>query len=195
LLVLVLLSQAGQADATSAEAMPLSHPAYSTDGWRYLTRLEATGLALLPSGGVGAVEGYAQLTPMLVVDGGEALGLNLGAPVRLRLAGGEVGSGLVRREDWDDLSDWEVFGWGRLDVDGRLAAQLANRDLEVALSGLALGLGQPGARHLYSGQVRWRFGHKLYGLAEGGTVLFPKPDGTLRPGAFASLGLGVDNAR
>jgi hypothetical protein len=48
----------------------------------------------------------------------------------------------------------EVFGWGRVDVDGRLAAQLAHRNLEVALSGLALGLGQPGARHLYSGQVR-----------------------------------------
>jgi hypothetical protein len=32
-------------------------------------------------------------------------------------------------------------------------------------------------------------------LAEGGTLLYPKPDGTLRPGAYASLGLGVDNAR
>jgi hypothetical protein len=60
---------------------------------------------------------------------------------------------------------------------------------------LALGLGQPGARHLYSGQVRWRFGHKLYALAEGGTLLFPEADGALSPGAFASLGLGVDNAR
>jgi hypothetical protein len=89
----------------------------------------------------------------------------------------------------------EVFGWGRVDVDGRLAAQLANRNLEVALSGLALGLGQPEARHLYSGQVRWRFGGKLYALAEGGTLLFPKADGTLRSGAYASLGLGVDNAR
>ena len=28
-------------------------------------------------------------------------------------------------------------GWGRVDVDGRLTAQLANRNLEVALSGLA----------------------------------------------------------
>jgi hypothetical protein len=65
----------------------------------------------------------------------------------------------------------------------------------LALSGLALGLGQPGARHLDSGQVRWRFGHKLYALAEGGTLLFPRADGALRPGAFASLGLGVDNAR
>ena len=27
------------------------------------------------------------------------------------------------------------------------------------------------------------------------TLLYPKPDGALRPGAYASLGLGVDNAR
>ena len=46
-----------------------------------------------------------------------------------------------------------------------------------------------------SGQVCWRFGHKLYALAEGGTLLYPKPDGALRPGAYASMGLGVDNAR
>ncbi|PTL77549.1 hypothetical protein DAT35_42845 [Vitiosangium sp. GDMCC 1.1324] len=125
-----------------------SPPPASFATWRYLTRLEATGLALLPNSGVGGAERYAQLTPMLVVDGGEAFGLNLGAPV-----------------------------------------------LGVALNGRALGLGQPGARHLNSGQVRWRFGHKLSALAEGGTLLHPKPDGTLRPGAYASLGLGVDNAR
>ena len=35
---------------------------------------------------------------MLVLAKGEAFGLNLGAPVLLRL-GGEVGAGLVRRED------------------------------------------------------------------------------------------------
>ncbi len=438
LLALLLLSQVEGPTPSPAGVGPAPLAASRAGGWRYLTRLEATGLALLPNGGRGGVEGYAQLTPMLVVDGGEALGLNLGAPVRLRLGGGEWGAGLVRREDWDNLSDWgqlvhalklgsdtspvglwvgalegysllsghlvrrysnranpdyhpagasltgtlgplyveafasdvlgarlmgaqaevdlqhlftgpprqrgrytlglsavhdwgraggasppvtlahldgtavvvvrpgfelhvlggwggrpgvggawgavagvgadavsdtldmklrlevrrqhggfrqgyfgpdyelgrlravgspalplaqapfpegfsayaeavvawdgvrlggllqrhlslslgaEVFGWGRVDVDGRLAAQLANRNLELALSGLAVGLGQPGARHLYSGQVRWRFGHKLYALAEGGTLLYPKPDGELRPGAFASLGLGVDNAR
>jgi hypothetical protein len=32
-------------------------------------------------------------------------------------------------------------------------------------------------------------------LAQGGTLLFPNADGTLRRGACASLGLGVDNAR
>jgi hypothetical protein len=75
-------------------------------GGRYLTRLESSGLALLPGNGRGEAKRYAQLTPMLVVDGGEAFGLNLGTPVRLRLGGGGWSAGLVRREDWDSLSDW-----------------------------------------------------------------------------------------
>ncbi|HSP77715.1 MAG TPA: hypothetical protein VLQ93_04260 [Myxococcaceae bacterium] len=406
--------------------------------WHYLTRLEVATWAHLPRAGVGAEEGFAQVEPTVVLDGGEELGLNLGAPVRLRLWGGGEGAGLVRREDWDSLSDWgqvvrafrlssttapvalwvgaldgysllsghlvrrysnranpdyhpagasltgtlgplyveafasdvlgarlmgaqadldlehlftgpprqrgrytlglsavhdwgraggesppvtlahldgtavlvvrpgfelhalagwggrpgvggawgavagvgadtltptlemklrlevrrqhggfrhgyfgpdyelgrllapgasglplarapfpdgfsaygeavvgwdevrlggplqrhlylslgaEVFTWGRVDVDGRLAVQLAGRSVEVALRGLALGLGQPGARYLYSGEGRWRFAGKLYALAQGGTLLFPNADGTLRRGAYASLGLGVDNAR
>ncbi|QRO02616.1 hypothetical protein JRI60_21310 [Archangium violaceum] len=404
----------------------------------YLARLEATGLALLPGGGTGGVERYVQLTPMLVLDGGEERGVNLGAPVRLRLGGGVQGGGLVRREDWDSLSDWgqlvralklgsdaspvglwagaldsysllsghlvrrysnrnnpdyhpagafltgtlgplyaeafssdvlgarlmgaevaldlahlftgpqeqpgrytlalsavhdwgragghsphvtlahldgtavvvvrpdyelhvlagwggrpgvggawgavagvgadavtptldarlrlevrgqrggfrqglfgpdyelarfraagpsglpvveapfpdgfsvygeavvgwdavrlgglrqrhlhlslavEAFTWGRVDVDGRLAAQLAERRVEVAVSALATGVGRPEARYLYSGEVRWRFGGWLYAVGQGGTLLFPTPGGALRPGAFASLGLGVDHAR
>lgn len=35
----------------------------------------------------------------------------------------------------------------------------------------------------------------MYAVGQGGTLLFPTPEGTLRPGAFASLGLGVDHAR
>ncbi|WNG52768.1 hypothetical protein F0U60_35595 [Archangium minus] len=413
-------------------------PASSTRRLHYLARLEATGFALLPGGGTGGVERYAQLTPMLVLDGGEELGVNLGAPVRLRLGGGTPGAGLVRREDWDSLSDWgqvvralklgsdaspvglwagaldsynllsghlvrrysnrtnpdyhpagafltgtlgplyaeafssdvlgarlmgaevaldlahlftgpqeqpgrytlalsavhdwgragghspqvtlahldgtavlvvrpgyemhvlagwggrpgvggawgavagvgadavtatldarlrlevrgqhggfrqglfgpdyelarfraagpsglpvveapfpegfsvygeavvgwdavrlgglrqrhlhlslavEAFTWGRVDVDGRLAAQLAERRVEVAVSALAIGVGRPGANYLYSGEVRWRFGGWLYAVGQGGTLLFPAPDGALHPGAFASLGLGVDHAR
>ena len=45
-------------------------------------------------------------------------------------------------------------------------------------------------------EVRWRlFGGGLYALGTGGTLLFPEGEGALRPGAFASMGLGVDNAR
>ncbi|NPD26206.1 hypothetical protein HPP06_22565, partial [Corallococcus exiguus] len=90
----------------------------------------------------------------------------------------------------------EVFSWGRFDVDGRVAVQLFARSLEVALKGLGVGMGQPGARYLGAAEARWRLlGGKLYAIGTGGTLLFPTPDGTLRLGAFASVGLGVDNAR
>ena len=438
LLVLLLLVQAEGADNPPNGAMEPPLSASSAGRLHYLARLEATGLALLPGGGTGGVERYAQLTPMLVLDGGEELGVNLGAPVRLRLGGGVPGAGWVRREDWDSLSDWgqlvralklgsdaspvglwagaldsysllsghlvrrysnrtnpdyhpagafltgtlgplyaeafssdvlgarlmgaevaldlahlftgpqeqpgrytlalsavhdwgraggyspqvtlahldgtavvvvrpdyelhvlagwggrpgvggawgavagvgadavtptldarlrlevrgqrggfrqglfgpdyelarfraagpsglpvveapfpdgfsvygeavvgwdavrlgglrqrhlhlslavEAFTWGRVDVDGRLAAQLAERRVEVAVSALATGVGRPEARYLYSGEVRWRFGGWLYAVGQGGTLLFPTPGEALRPGAFASLGLGVDHAR
>ncbi|MBN9685903.1 MULTISPECIES: hypothetical protein [unclassified Corallococcus] len=90
----------------------------------------------------------------------------------------------------------EAFSWGRFDVDGRVAMQLFARSLEVALKGLGVGMGQPGARYLGSAEVRWRFqGGKFYAMGTGGTMLFPTPEGTPRPGAFASVGLGVDSAR
>jgi hypothetical protein len=90
----------------------------------------------------------------------------------------------------------EAFSWGRFDVDGRVAVQLMKRSLELALKGLGVGMGQPGARYLGAAEVRWRFlGGKLYALGTGGTLLFPEAEGTLRPAAFASVGLGVDNAR
>ncbi|MGZ3458304.1 MAG: hypothetical protein ACXU86_07305 [Archangium sp.] len=245
--------------------MELPLPSSSARRLHYLARLETTGFVLLPGGGTGGVERYAQLPPMLVLDGGEELGVNLGAPVRLRLGGGAPGAGWVRREDWDSLSDWgqlvrglklgsdnapvalwvgglesysllsahlvrrysngtnpdyhpagafltgtlgplytdlqlslgaEAFTWGRFDVDGRVAVQLFNRNLEVAVKGLAVGMGQPGAHYLGGAEVRWRLlGGRLYALGTGGTLLFPEGEGTLRPGDFASVGLGVDNAR
>ncbi|MFP2935033.1 hypothetical protein ACLESO_60000, partial [Pyxidicoccus sp. 3LG] len=36
----------------------------------------------------------------------------------------------------------EAFGWGRLDVDGRLAVQLARRNVELAVTGLVVGMGR-----------------------------------------------------
>jgi hypothetical protein len=90
----------------------------------------------------------------------------------------------------------EAFTWGRFDVDGRVVAQLFDRHLEVELKALAVGMGQPGARYLGTAEVRWRFlAGRLYALGAGGTLLYPEADGTLRPGAFAAVGLGVDHAR
>jgi len=85
----------------------------------------------------------------------------------------------------------EAFTWGRFDVDGRVAMQFFSRNLEVAVKGLAVGMAQPGARYLSVAEVRWRFfAERLYALSTGGTLLHPEVDGTLRPGAFASFGLG-----
>ncbi|RKG75309.1 hypothetical protein D7V88_33695, partial [Corallococcus terminator] len=89
----------------------------------------------------------------------------------------------------------EVFTWGRVDADGRLALQLFDRSLELAANALAVGLGQSGTRYLLSGELRWRFAGKVYALGQGGTLLFPVAGGSLRPGAYVSLGFGVDNAR
>ncbi|ADO70948.1 hypothetical protein [Stigmatella aurantiaca] len=90
----------------------------------------------------------------------------------------------------------EAFTWGRVDADMRLTAQLFRRNVEVAFRGLAVGMRQPGARYLTSGEVRWRFlGGKLFALGQGGTLLYPEAEGGLRPGAFASVGMGVDNVR
>ncbi len=90
----------------------------------------------------------------------------------------------------------EAFSWGRLDVDGRVATQLLGRTLEVAGKGLAVGLGQPGARALYEVELRWRpWGGGVYALGAGGTRLASEEDGTLRPGRFLLVGLGVDHAR
>jgi hypothetical protein len=89
----------------------------------------------------------------------------------------------------------EAFSWGRLDVDGRVATQLLGRTVEVGGKGLAVGLGQPGARYLYEVELRWRpWGGGVYALSAGGTRLAPEEDGTLRPGMFLLLGLGVDHA-
>jgi hypothetical protein len=82
-----------------------------------------------------------------------------------------------------------------VEVAGRLGLQLAQRRLEVAVSGQLLGPGQPGAWHVYSGQVRWRFAEALYALGQGGMRLYPGGEEGLRPVAFASLGLGVEHAR
>ncbi|WP_425334835.1 hypothetical protein [Myxococcus stipitatus] len=439
-LLLLLFPMLGWASESPSpeEAPSVPPPEPAAREWHYLMRLEATTLSLLPRAGVGDDEGFIQVDPTFILDGGPELGVNLGAPVRFRLWGGNDGGALVRREDWDSLSDWgqlirglmfgsntapfgiwfgaleehrllsghlvrrysnrtnpnyhpaggfltgtlgpiyveaftsdalgarlmgaefsldlehilfgqpetqgrytlglsavhdwgkaggrapsvtlahldvtagvvmepeyavhliagwggrpseggawgavvgagldsrteklnlrlrlearhqrggfrqgfvgadyelarfqaagpepvqlsaahfpdgysafgeaevtwdavgygglqrhlilslgaEAFTWGRFDVDGRVSVQLLERAVEVALKGLAVGAGRPGARYLGAAEVRWRFlGGKLYAMGTGGTLLFPTNEGALRPGAFASVGLGVDHAR
>ncbi|WP_223756250.1 hypothetical protein [Myxococcus sp. RHSTA-1-4] len=89
----------------------------------------------------------------------------------------------------------EAFSWGRLDALVRVSTWQMLRHLHLALDALAVGVGQPNARYAVSGEVRHRFSRRLYVLARGGTLLFPQPDSTVRPGAQALLGLGADSAR
>ena len=79
---------------------------------------------------------------------------------------------------------------------GASRCSLFRRNLELAVKGLGVGMGQPGALYLGAAEERWRLlGGKLYALGTAGTRLFPEAEGALRPGAFASVGLGVDPAR
>lgn len=86
----------------------------------------------------------------------------------------------------------EAFSWGRLDVDARAVAWLAGRSLRVAVNTSVVGAGQPGARHVLSGEARYHFARWMYVLAQGGTLLFPGPEAKVRTGAFAALGLGAE---
>ncbi|RKI47525.1 hypothetical protein D7Y27_06350, partial [Corallococcus sp. AB004] len=96
-----LLSMRGAAMASpDSEASVSKAPLRS---WSSLVRLEVAPFAFLPRSSGGETEGFVQLEPTLILDGGPEFGLNLGAPVRLRAWGG---TGLVRREDWDSLSDF-----------------------------------------------------------------------------------------
>ena len=52
--------------------------------------------AASPNAGVGTDEGFVQVEPTLILDGGAEFGLHLGAPVRLRLWGGGESTGFVR---------------------------------------------------------------------------------------------------
>lgn len=142
-----------------------------------LARFHAAGASGLPLADVTFPAGYSAYGELLL--GWDAVGL------------GEV----VQRHLLLTLGV-EAFTWGRVDTDGRLGVQLFHRGLEVSLLGVAVGAGRPGARYLAAGEVRWRvLGGGLYALGQGGTLLYPTPEGALRPGGFVSVGLGVDNAR
>ncbi|AEI62609.1 hypothetical protein [Corallococcus macrosporus] len=41
---------------------------HRTRMWRYLTRLEATTLALLPRAGAGGDDGFLQVEPTLIIE-------------------------------------------------------------------------------------------------------------------------------
>ncbi|TNV61702.1 hypothetical protein FH620_20435, partial [Corallococcus exiguus] len=93
-------------EAPSEEEASVTATFDSTPPWTNLLRMDAATLTLLPRKGTGTEEGFVQVEPMVALGRGESFRLILGAPVRLRLWGGRAGAGLVRKEDWDTLSDW-----------------------------------------------------------------------------------------
>ncbi|RKG87823.1 hypothetical protein D7V97_42935, partial [Corallococcus sp. CA053C] len=97
----------GEAGEAPSEEEPASPAIQGEDTrWAHWLRLEATSLTLLPRKGMGGDEGFVQLEPRGVVRMRGVFTLEVVAPVRLRLWGGGAGAGLVRKEDWDTLSDW-----------------------------------------------------------------------------------------
>ncbi|QAT83443.1 hypothetical protein EJ065_1845 [Corallococcus coralloides] len=142
-----------------------------------LARFQVAGPDAVPQADAPFPDGYSAYGELILSWDAESLGVLSQRHFRLTMGA-------------------EVFNWGRVDVDGRLETQLFHRNLSVGVGGVAVGAGKPGARYLASAEARWRFlGGKLYAVGQGGTLLFPTAEGTLRPGAFASVGLGVDNAR
>jgi hypothetical protein len=127
------------ASALAQPAAPLPPPEGSASlHWR--AALEVAGGAQ-PSPSTGPAEGgFVSVLPVLALERGEALGLELGAPLRLRLPGGAGEAGL-RREDWDERSDL-----GQLLRELRLGAS----DAALSLRAGPLQLATLGHGHLVS---------------------------------------------
>jgi hypothetical protein len=106
LLLLATLAQAPQAPEPASAAG-------SRDGASSLQlrlALEATAGAQPPPASPGAGPGdgaFLGLLPLLALEADEALALEVGAPLRFRLGAQEgAGGGALRREDWDERSDF-----------------------------------------------------------------------------------------
>ena len=65
-LLLLLLPMTGGATESPAPKEATPSPTPAARRWYYLTRMEATTLALLPRAGVGSEEGFVQVEPTLI---------------------------------------------------------------------------------------------------------------------------------
>jgi len=90
----------------------VENPAMGQEGIRFHASLEAGGLALPSGRAPHGMDGFGVVFPRLGVKGGEEFEFELGAPLRLRLLDSEPSQlegdhgGRLRREDWDELSDF-----------------------------------------------------------------------------------------
>lgn len=104
----------------------------------------------------------------------------------------ELRVGIGTRVTFDAAA--EYFFWNRLDLDGTLSLALINDWFYLTLHSTLLGLAQA-PRYAFDGGLRWRLLPSFYVLAQGGTVFFPQPDGSLLRGVGGSVGVGVDFER
>ncbi|MFZ5440364.1 MAG: hypothetical protein ACOZQL_10165, partial [Myxococcota bacterium] len=104
----------------------------------------------------------------------------------------ELRVGIGTRVSFDAAA--EYFFWNRLDLDGGMQLALFDEWFFLTLRTTVLGLAQSPRYHV-AGGFRWRLFPSFYVLADGGTVFFPQPDGSLIRGVTASAGVGVDFAR
>ncbi|MFP2903424.1 hypothetical protein ACLEQD_45240, partial [Corallococcus sp. 4LFB] len=102
-----------------------------------LARFQVAGPASLPLAEAPFPDGYSAHGEVILGWDAERLGTLARRHLRLTMGA-------------------EAFSWGRVDVEGRLEVQVFQRNLTVAVGGLALGMGQPAARYLVSGEARWR---------------------------------------
>ncbi len=208
LLVLQDLTQTEGPGNPGKRAMERPLPSSSARRLPPAELLDVTGFALLPGGGMGSVERYAQLTLMLLLAAARR-SANLRAPVRLWLGGGAPGVGWMRRENWEQRVRALKLGSDAFHRHVALregvflggSGRAPHEHGSTARPGTPLYGPTGAAGELPPGAVR---GARL-GCAGGlspqvtlahldGTAV-AVPDGTLHPDAFASLSLGVENAR
>jgi hypothetical protein len=108
--LLVLVSVLQQIPKVHDDAAAAAAPA--EEGVNFHAALEAGGLALSAGSAGGGMDGFGVVLPRLSVRGGEDFGFELGAALRLRLLDleplrtEEDHGGRLRREDWDERSDF-----------------------------------------------------------------------------------------
>jgi hypothetical protein len=88
----------------------------------------------------------------------------------------------------------EYFFFNRLDLDAGLSLALFRDWFYTTMRVSILGILQA-PRYSVLGGLRWRIFPSFYVVAEGGTLFFPLPDGSLQRGVIGSAGVGVDFER
>ncbi|MFT3711837.1 MAG: hypothetical protein QM817_29715 [Archangium sp.] len=105
---------------------------------------------------------------------------------------GELRVGIGTRVTADAAA--EYFFFNRVDLDGGLSLAIFDDWFYTTARMTVLGLLQAPRWSVTCG-LRWRLFKSFYVTAEGGTLFFPQPDGSLLRGVLANAGIGLDFER